>query len=355
MNIDQHVNSIVQSVVEELNSKVQAQVMDTIAQKISDIINQMDLQILFQSALTSAVANKQFQFPAASIPATAINTDNLSISGNQIFGGIVTNFGSTGIDDKATGCQLTILDDMTVVENNLLTKDLTVKGTVNIEGDLNVTGTLLESSPLFQKFITSAVNNVRSSLDQVIFQSYADMVFARIKTNGIDLTKITSHGQPVLDGANLSTFVTSSNLQKVGVLQELQVQGETLLGETLYVSGKRVGVNTIAPAQALSVWDQEVEVGISKQSTNTAIIGTPRNQTLVVSSNGQNNLVLTPDGAVTVNQLNMGNISIRMLDTPPSDNQPKGSIVFNTNPSLGGPMGWVSLGDAKWGNFGIID
>jgi len=29
--------------------------------------------------------------------------------------------------------------------------------------------------------------------------------------------------------------------------------------------------------------------------------------------------------------------------------------VFNSNPSLGGPLGWVSLGDARWANFGIID
>ena len=51
----------------------------------------------------------------------------------------------------------------------------------------------------------------------------------------------------------------------------------------------------------------------------------------------------------------IGDISIGSSDTPPNNNQPKGTILFNSNPSLGGPMGWVSLGDARWANFGIID
>jgi len=29
--------------------------------------------------------------------------------------------------------------------------------------------------------------------------------------------------------------------------------------------------------------------------------------------------------------------------------------VFNANPTLGGPLGWVSLGDARWANFGLVD
>ena len=76
---------------------------------------------------------------------------------------------------------------------------------------------------------------------------------------------------------------------------------------------------------------------------------------MIVGSNGKNNLTLTPDGATTVNKINMGTMSFAVGDMPPSDNQPKGSIVFNSNPSLGGPLGWVSLGDARWANFGVID
>ena len=247
------------------------------------------------------------------------------------------------------------MDDITVVENNLLTKDLTVKGTTTIEGDLNVTGTIPESSAMFIKFVEAATNNVRTSLDQVVFKNYADMVLSAIKTDGLDLNKIKLNGEDIINGGNLSNSITFSNLQRVGQLSELQVRGESLLGETLYVSGKRVGINTIEPAQTLSIWDQEIEIGFGKQSTNVAVVGTPRNQTLILSSNGKNNLTLLPDGSITISRMTLGAVSMLSGSAPPGNNEPKGTIMFNSNPSLGGPMGWVSLGDARWANFGIID
>ena len=250
---------------------------------------------------------------------------------------------------------MTIRDDVTVVENNLLTKDLTVKGTTTIEGDLNVTGEIPESSAMFIKFVDAATNNVRSSLDQVVFDTYADMVINTIKKDGLDLNKIKLNGEDIINGVNLSNAITSSNLQKVGQLTELQVRGETLLGETLYVSGKRVGINTIEPSQVFSIWDQEIEIGFGKKTTNVALINVPRNQTLIISTNDKNNLTLLPDVSVTVNRINLVSLSMSSSDKPPMDNQDRGTIVFNSNPNLGGPLGWVSLGDARWANFGIID
>ena len=338
-----------------LATQIEKESLKSIAGTVSQQVNTIDFKTLYQSAVVDSIVSEIVTFPDHSIPLNSLNLENLRLTGDSIQGGIIQNFGSTGIDDQATACQVTIMDEVTVVENNLLTKDLTVKGTATIEGDLNVTGTIPESSHLFQSVVAAATNNVRTSLDQVVFKSYADMVLNTIRADGLDLTKITVNGQEVVNGNNLSTFITASNLQKLGVLQELQVQGESLFADTMYISTKRVGINTIEPSQALSIWDQEIEVGVGKQSNNTAIIGTPRNQTLVVSSNGKNNLVLTPDGAATVNKINMGTMSFTVGDAPPSNNQPKGSIVFNSNPSLGGPLGWVSLGDAKWANFGVID
>ena len=325
------------------------------AQSINAQISQINFNQLCQSILLSAMQQQVLKFPDGSIPGSAINPTNWLISGNNVGGGIIQNFGSTGIDDKSTACQLSIFDDVTVVENNLLTRDLTVKGTTTIEGDLNVTGTLPESSPLFQNVVRAASESVKTSLNQGIFQGYADLVTAQLQSTGIDLTKITIQGQEVINGNSLGLSITQSNLQKVGQLNELQVAGESFLSGTLYTTSTRVGVNTIEPAQALSIWDQEIEIGFGKQTAGTAVIETPRSQALVLSSNGQNNITLTPDGATTVNKINMGSMSFSISDAPPSDNQPKGSVVFNSNPSLGGPLGWVSLGDARWANFGIID
>ena len=421
MDIDQHVNQIVQNIVAEITTKVQAQAMDAITLKIDEVINtldytsmlsnklsqkldiklsnlpidkntieaeltnrveklarnlsmsveqqsvkiindtvsryvdQIDFKTLYQTTIVSAIQNNKITFPEASIPCSAIQVENLQLSGGNIVGGIIQQFGSTGIDDKSSACQLTIMDDITVVENNLLTKDLTVKGTTTIEGDLNVTGTIPESSAMFIKFVEAATNNVRTSLDQVVFKNYADMVLSTIKKDGLDLNKIKLNGEDIINGGNLSNAITFSNLQRVGQLSELQVRGESLLGETLYVSGKRVGINTIEPAQSLSIWDQEIEIGFGKQSTNVAVVGTPRNQTLILSSNGKNNLTLLPDGSITISRMTLGAVSMLSGSAPPGNNEPKGTIMFNSNPSLGGPMGWVSLGDARWANFGIID
>ena len=339
-----------------IGQTVQEKSVTATLEAINTQINRFDFQQLCQAAITAAIQNQSFTYPNASIPAGAINIEDWTISGNSIKGGIIASFGSTGIDDKATACQLTVMDDVTVVENNLLTKDLTVKGTVTVEGDLNVTGTFTENSPAYVQLVNAATQNVRTGLDRSLFKNYADMVFAQVKENGLDLNKITLNGTDIVDGNTLSNSIVSSNLQKVGQLHELQVSGETLLsGGALYTTTQRVGVNTIEPSQALSIWDQEVEFGIGKQSSNTGVIGTPRNQTLVLSTNGKNNITLTPDGATAVTQLNIGEVSITSAGIPPSDNQPKGTIVFNSNPSLGGPLGWVSLGDARWANFGIID
>jgi len=352
-SIQTELTSRVDTLAQNLSATVQAQSLRLIEDSVNTQIRQIDFNGLFQSSIVNALQNQSVTFPDSSIKHTALDLTELRLSGSQIEGGIVQQFGSTGIDDKATTCQLSIFDDITVVENNLLTKDLTVKGTATIEGDLNVTGTMPETSPLFQNVVAAATRSVCANSET--FDTFLNNTLARIKTDGVDLNQITIGGQVAIDGNSLGGFIVNSNLQKVGQLKELQVAGESLLSDTLYTTQRRVGVNTIEPAQALSVWDQEIEVGIGKQSTNVAILGTPRSQTLIVSSNGKNNITLTPDGATAVNQLSIGSIMISASDSPPSSNQPRGAIVFNSMPSLGGPLGWVSLGDARWANFGIID
>jgi len=353
--IEAELNSRVENLATNISAEVQSQAITAIKDSVGSIVNGLDFQTLYKTTILAAVQNKEIIFPASSIPSTAINLDGIVLSGENIDGGIIKNFGSTGIDDRASACQVTVMDDVTVIENNLLTRDLTVKGTTTIEGDLNVTGTMPETSPLFQSVVLAATTNVRASLDQTAYQHYSNMVYEQINEHGLDLSRITINGKELINGNNLGSFVTASSLQTVGTLQELRVQGEALLSQSLYTTNKRVGINTIDPSQALSVWDQEIEIGFGKQSNNTAIIGTPRSQTLVISSNGKNNITVTPDGATTVNQLNIGSMTFSVANMPPATNEPKGSVVFNSNPSLGGPLGWVSLGEARWANFGIID
>ena len=353
MNIEKSVNQIVENIVSDIKTQVEDQVVEIIRTQVSAAVSKINIVELFNASFSTSIKNRTFEFPDASIPGRAIDPTNWIISGSNIQGGIIKNFGSSGIDDKALTCQLSIFDSVTVVENNLVTKDLTVKGTTTIEGDLNVTGTMPEDSALFKNVVRASAGAIKA--DPTVFQTYVDAVFKQIKDAGLDLNQIKLNGQDIVVGQSLGNNIITSNLQKVGQLQELQVAGESLLSGTLYTTNQRVGVNTIEPAQALSIWDQEIEIGFGKKTNNTAVIETPRSQALVLSSNGKNNITLTPDGATTVNRLNMGSMTFSVADMPPHDNQPIGSVVFNSNPSLGGPLGWVSLGEARWANFGIID
>lgn len=352
--VEKELTSRVAAMTQNLSDQINATALKTTQESINQQLNTIDFTALFRATILGAIQSKSLAFPDASIPGSAVVASDLLLTGDQISGGIITHFGSTGIDDKATTCQVTVMDEVTVVENNLLTKDLTVKGTTTIEGNLNVTGAMVESSPMFTQFVLAATNNVRTSLDRSLFDTYAATVFNKIKTDGLDLTKITLNGQTIVDSGMLSNTITISNLQKVGVLNELQVSGESLFGETLYVTKNRIGVNTIEPNQTLSLWDQEVEFGISKQSKDTAILGMPRNQTLIISSNGKNNLRVLSDGSISADIIRIGTITLTSGSTPSND-QPIGTIVFNANPTLGGPLGWISLGQARWGNFGMID
>jgi hypothetical protein len=355
MDITNQVNTIVQSILNKIQEEVQVEVVELIQKQVADQVAKIDVVALFNASFANSIKNGTFTFPEGSIPLSSVNHTGLALSGNDVKGGIIENFGSTGIDDKATSCQLTILDSTTVVENNLLTKDLTVKGTVNIEGNMNITGTLDESSPLYQKLINNTTTAVRTSFSEQVFAGYANMVFDQIKLKGVDIPRLSVNGQSIVEGGVLNAAIIGSSLKSVGSLNQLEVTGESYMAGTLYTSNKRVGINTTQPEQAFSLWDQEIEIGFGKKTDNVGIFGTPRAQTLVISSNNKQNLTINPDGSVTAAKMQIGNVTISSSATPPSDNQPKGAIVFNENPSLGGPLGWVSLGNSNWANFGIVD
>lgn len=351
-NIEQQINSAAKVIIDSIQANAKNNVESTIRDRIANV----DFDRLATQSINGHLDSKlkDYAFPANSIPASAIKFDT-AISGDAIEGGIVKNFGSTGIDDKATDCRLTILDDHTVFENNLLAAGLTVKGPTVLEGDVTIKGTIPESSPGFISIVNAAKSRLQAEIGTDMFVQYRDLVFEKIRADGIDLNKITLNGADVIVGNALTANITESNLQKVGVLKELQVKGESLFNNSVYIADKRMGINTIEPGATLSIWDEEVEIQISKKRKDTAFIGSPRYQTVILSSNNKENLTLNTDGSVSVQTLNIGRMQFGTAASAPSHEAPKGTVLFNENPSLGGPLGWVSLGDARWANFGIID
>lgn len=347
-------------IAERINITI-SQVESNTAAIISDAVTKQVAATNFQQAMTDAVGTiisdrlHEYVFPENSIRASSINFSNYTISGDLIRGGIVTEFSSTGIDDRSTNVALTILDDVTVVENNLLTKDLTVEGAMTINGKFVVNGEIPKDSEFYQTLITDSSSTTLDKLDNTFFNTYSDIIFNKIKTDGLDLNRITIDGKEIIKDSRLGPSIMESNLQTLGLVRELQVSGETFLAQTLYISGKRVGINTIEPSTAFSVWDDEVEVIVAKKQQDTGIIGTPRQQRLVISANGKDNVVVEPDGSTRIDDLRIGSIRFTSSPTPPNYVSERGHIAWNTNPNPGGPMGWICLGAANWANFGIID
>jgi len=331
------------------------------AELVNKIVSEKLEKINVNQAVTDATAAliidrlRDITFPEDSINPTALKLNELIITGDNVRGGLIENFSSTGIDDRATGVALTILDDATVIENNLLTKDLTVEGLVSINGNLSVNGQVDKDCLFYTDLIKETTTSALSNMDRGLFDSFSSLVFDRIKTEGLNLTKIKLNDNEVISDNRLGSTIISSNLQHLGILKELQVSGESLFAETLYITPKRVGINTIEPSGALAIWDQEVEIVFNKKSADVGSIGTPRKQKLILTSNGKENILLDDDGSVNINNLKIGGMRFTAASEPPSYVSQKGHVVWNTNPNLGGPLGWVCLGASNWANFGIID
>lgn len=358
MDLNRHIDNITQDILKELGNSVETvkdQIQKQIVADVGRRVASLDFPDMVRKAVVDLIKNKVdgFEFPDGSIPGGAVDLESFKISGNNIEGGVIHKFGSTGIQDNASDCQLTILDEATIVENKFITAEADIKGDLTVEGQLNLMGELNPDAPFVEDLIAMSAGRVALQLNNTFFEKYSDLVFNLITQNGLDLSKLTFGGKTVIEGNTLGTFITESNIQKVGELKQLTVRGETLLYNTLYVGNQRVGVNTTSPSSALSVWDEEVEIVAKKQQKDVAYIGTIRNNALVLGSNGNPNLTLGVDGSASVSKLHIGAVELTSAAAQPTHNAKRGVIVFNENVDVDKPLGWVSLGGARWAKISL--
>lgn len=338
--------------VAELKSDIQHQVEETINLQL----NQTDVKALVREQITEMLEERMqtAKFPDRSISHKAIDFSGVELSGDMIRGGIITKFGSSGIDDQATKCQVTILDSNVVVESPIVTTGMNVHGDAVIAGKLDLRGGFDKQSTTYSDLLSDTATAVRETLDKELFLSYSDLVTNNIIERGIDFKEVLINGRLALSEERLGPSVIRSNLRKVGELEELQVRGETFLSETAYISKGRLGINTTEPTMALSVWDEDVEVLVGKKSPGRAFIGTNRQSSITLSANGKDNISLEPDGSVTINDLRLGALPLSTASTDPNWEGRSGEIVFNDSPAIGKPIGWVCLQGHRWAKFGII-
>ena len=260
---------------------------------------------------------------------------------------LLSQFASTGILDRATDLQVTVTDDSTLVENCLIAKTLNINEVATVK-NLVVTGTINTDNHSWQNLTEAMGQKTLDLMTEDWTAGLVQQVTEQIQENGITFDQVVVGNEKLVSGNQLSRSITETNIQTVGTLRRLTVDGETHLNNTISVLNKRIGINTEEPEMALSVWDEEVSIVVGKHKSKQAYIGTNRDQGIVIGVNRMPQIEIDIDGLTTVKKLQVGLHKISHDTKVPGWSGTRGDIVFNSNPGDDSVFAWVCLGAFKW-------
>jgi hypothetical protein len=268
---------------------------------------------------------------------------------------IVQQLTRPGIEDRASKIELTVLDDHVVIENNLTARNVEVVNALSVQ-DLVVAGSINTDNNSWNDLKDFIAARTLKQINDQWRSELIDQVKKQITTDGIDFNTVKVDNEQLISNGNLANTVTGSNLQSVGVLNNLRVSGESNLSNTVNIANKRVGINTTSPEMALSVWDEEVSLIAGKLKADTAYLGTGRVQNLVIGVNRDSAITVESDSMVTVKKLRVGTYQISHATTVPGYSGTKGDIVFNSNPDVSNSvLGWMCLGGFRWKVLRLVE
>lgn len=227
---------------------------------------------------------------------------------------------------------------------------------------------------------------------QFVFSAGPDKFFS---SESLDLNKgksLSIGGVKTLDEKELGPNVTKSNLQTLGRLKGLIVDGSVSINQYLFYNGTvdRLGIGTEAPNAALSVAENAIEVMLGTNddfhgmvgtfaatdfdivTDNTSRINVAANGNILLGNFNRNPIQVNINGKLSVGVKNPDpNVDLHVagavrfnnhLQTygtaPPSDGtHALGDIVWNSSPRVGAGIGWVCLragSPGAWYPFGEI-
>jgi len=351
------------------------------------------------TALSEAIDTLQ------SAPAPKVEILDRELSGNKINGGMITNFKSVGIVDEANKTALTVHNDgITVKAINVqqINNELTINGNLDVNGHIHATSLHVDE-------VSADIRNERtSSLEfraengelngkgliwsgedytkQLVYRNTPNRIWS---SEDIDLNREKVYridNLAVLTLESLGNSVVNSNLQTVGTLQGLHVEGRMNIDNFVYwdSDSERLGIGTDSPNGMLSVKNIDHEFVIDNTEDKKFKLGTWTTSALQLITDDTTRLEIGTDGniAVTNNFSVQGNLGIgvknfssdvslttsgpvrlqnKKFETgssiPNSGSYVKGDIVWNTNPQPTGFVGWICVragtpGD--WKPFGQI-
>jgi hypothetical protein len=227
---------------------------------------------------------------------------------------------------------------------------------------------------------------------QIVFNGNPDRFFF---SESIDLDKdrnIAIGGTKVIDSKELGSTVTKSNLQQVGRLKGLIVDGSVNINQYLIYNGStdRLGLGTESPNAAFSVAENAIEVmlgttddmhgmvgthastdfdivtdnttRISVKANGNIDLGNTNRNPIQVKINGKLSIgVSVPDPAVDLHVAGPvkfnGHIQMYANNPPTEGTYTVGDIIWNASPRVGVGIGWVCLragSPGAWYPFGEI-
>jgi len=335
---DKTVNDIV---YQHVKAPVEAEVTELL-QKDINITN------IIESQVVNAFRNQ-----------LGVKFDNLDITGivnNKINELFEAHIGVTkGIVNTASTTELSVMDDIVVIENELLVNRVNSPGGISTDKNLHVKGDLIVEGEVNTD--AEGWNNLTNKIEKNVFDKFktqaidelGDSVLKYAKTEGIDFESVTIKGKELINESSLGKTVVNSNLQSLGQLNNLNVRGEAEVNDTFFVVNNRIGVNTAEPSMALSVWDEEVSLIAGKLKTQTAFIGTAGIQELGIGINKRPEITIQENGIVAIDKLQIGRNRIKYESQLPGYQGVKGDITFNTEVSKDNTVfAWACLGGHKW-------
>ena len=308
-------DSISQLLEHELKAKITTELTPHIASIRQTALERIDAVI----AEIVEQKIKTVDFADGSIPFSKINTDSMRISKDSI---IDANFDTgKGVEDMADSVQLTVMNDCVVAEQTLIAR--------TVQTETLIAKDIARDQPWVADF-------KQEILDAVPVPSIP-------KDWSWDIAQIEAK----IDVA----------VKRQSQLKELEVTGEVSLSDVLYTTpgNRRVGINTMEPSDALTVWDNEVEVVVGKHKSQEGYFGTRRRQDLNIGANNKIGLTVRSDGSVEINKLKLLERTIGSSNAIPGHAAKKGDLVLNDNPTVGSYLGWICLDGLKWAGFGKIE
>lgn len=321
--------------------KLQALLENEIKQRAANAVARVDMPSEVGKQIAECVSNK---IKIAALPEKFINHKNINWDGFQLTAdaltdGIIENFTSLGIQDVASQTELTVSDNVVVIENTLVVKNAEVKE--NFVADDVAVNNITISGQL----------NMNEQINKQFVSLIKDVFNKEFTSKQIDIVEkpILANGKEVLNENTLGPTIVNSNLRKLGRLIELNVSGPAHFNDTLIITNTgKIGINTEEPEGALTIWDDDSDLTIRRYKKKNMYVGTMRDTDLSFGTNGDVKLALRKDGTIAMNKIELNGLNLSVSNSVPSGNGQPGEIVFISNASEDEPWAYRCIGGDRW-------